>query len=159
MSPGQTETFYSAADGVVSEGFEVELSGAMTDDLDMTVGYSHFTAKADDDSFNINQPRSLFNLFASYNVPQKRELTVGGGVSWQSSLFAGDLSTPAGIPSEFEQDSYALVNLFGRYQFTPDLSLQVNVKNLFDEKYYSNVAGYGVYGEPASISSTLRYAF
>ena len=159
MSPGQTETFYSAADGVVSEGFEVELSGAMTDDLDMTVGYSHFTAKADDDSFNINQPRSLFNLFASYNVPQKRELTVGGGVNWQSSLFAGDLSTPAGIPSEFEQDSYALVNLFGRYQFTPDLSLQVNVKNLFDEKYYSNVAGYGVYGEPASISSTLRYAF
>lgn len=159
MGPNQTETFYSAANGVVSEGFEVELSGTVTDDLDMTVGYSHFTAKADDDSFNINQPRSLFNLFASYNVPQKRELTLGGGVNWQSSLFADGLSTPAGIPSEFEQDSYALVNLFGRYQFTPDLSLQVNVKNLFDEKYYSNVAGYGVYGEPANISSTLRYDF
>tara|TARA_R110002012_G_scaffold190935_1_gene358586 strand:- start:5070 stop:7241 length:2172 start_codon:yes stop_codon:yes gene_type:complete len=159
LVPGQTETFYSATDGVVSEGFEVELSGAVTSDLDMTVGYSHFTAKSDEDSFNINQPRSLFNLFASYNVPQKRELTVGGGVNWQSSLFASDLSTPVGIPSEYEQDSYTLVNLFGRYQFTPDLSLQVNVKNLFDEKYYSYVAGYGVYGEPASISSTLRYSF
>ncbi|MBE0463002.1 MAG: ferric-rhodotorulic acid/ferric-coprogen receptor FhuE [Halomonadaceae bacterium] len=159
MGPGQTETFYTAAEGVVSEGFEVELSGAVTDDLDMTVGYSHFTAKTEDDTLNINQPRSLFNLFASYNVPQKPELTVGGGVNWQSSLFAGNLSTPAGIPTEYEQDSYTLANLFGRYQFTPELSLQVNVKNLFDEKYYSNVGGYGVYGEPRSISSTLRYAF
>ncbi|CAM9643404.1 unnamed protein product [Ectocarpus sp. 12 AP-2014] len=158
-APGQTETIYTAADGIVSEGFEVELSGAVTDDLNMTVGYSHFTAKTDDDTFNINQPRSLFNLFASYNVPQHRELTVGGGVNWQSSLFADNLTTPAGIPSEFEQSNYTLVNLFGRYQFTQDLSLQVNVKNLFDEKYYSNVGGFGVYGEPASISSTLRYAF
>ncbi|RUR53058.1 ferric-rhodotorulic acid/ferric-coprogen receptor FhuE [Vreelandella populi] len=159
MAPGQTETFYTAAEGVVSEGFEVELSGAVTEDLDMTVGYSHFTAKTEDDTLNINQPRSLFNLFASYNVPQKPELTVGGGVNWQSSLFAGNLTTPAGIPDEYEQDSYTLANLFGRYQFTPELSLQVNVKNLFDEKYYSNVGGYGVYGEPRSISSTLRYTF
>ncbi|WP_236995664.1 ferric-rhodotorulic acid/ferric-coprogen receptor FhuE [Vreelandella populi] len=159
MAPGQTETFYTAAEGVVSEGFEVELSGAVTEDLDMTVGYSHFTAKTEDDTLNINQPRSLFNLFASYNVPQKPELTVGGGVNWQSSLFAGNLTTPAGIPDEYEQDSYTLTNLFGRYQFTPELSLQVNVKNLFDEKYYSNVGGYGVYGEPRSISSTLRYTF
>ncbi|MBP5979307.1 MAG: ferric-rhodotorulic acid/ferric-coprogen receptor FhuE [Halomonas sp.] len=159
MTPGQTETFYTAAEGVVSEGFEVELSGAVSDDLDMTVGYSHFTAKTEDDTLNINQPRSLFNLFASYNVPQKPELTVGGGVNWQSSLFAGNLTTPAGIPDEYEQNSYTLANLFGRYQFTPELSLQVNVKNLFDEKYYSNAGGYGVYGEPRSISSTLRYAF
>ncbi|HCR98756.1 MAG: ferric-rhodotorulic acid/ferric-coprogen receptor FhuE [Halomonas sp.] len=157
--PGQTETYYSAASGVVSEGFEVELSGAVTDDLDMTIGYSHFTAKAKEGTFNTNQPRSLFNLFASYNVPQKRELTIGGGVNWQSSLLASDLTTPAGIPTEYEQGSYTLANLFGRYQFNQDLSLQVNIKNLFDEKYYSNVGGYGVYGEPASISSTLRYSF
>ncbi|WP_317986325.1 TonB-dependent receptor domain-containing protein [Vreelandella aquamarina] len=137
----------------------MELSGAVTDDLDMTVGYSHFTAKTDDETLNINQPRSLFNLFASYSVPQHRALTLGGGVNWQSSLFANNLTTPAGLPSEFEQSDYTLVNLFGRYQFTPELSLQVNVKNLLDEKYYSNVNGYGVYGEPASISSTLRYEF
>ncbi|MFG6666074.1 ferric-rhodotorulic acid/ferric-coprogen receptor FhuE [Halomonas sp. HNIBRBA4712] len=157
--PGQTQTFYEAVSGVTSEGFEVELSGAITDDLDMTVGYSHFTAKSDEDDFNINQPRSLFNLFASYHVPQVRELTLGGGVNWQSSLTATNLSTPAGLPTRFEQDSYTLANVFGRYQFTPELSLQVNVNNLFDEKYYSSVSGYGVYGEPRSISSTLRYDF
>ncbi|WP_447555460.1 ferric-rhodotorulic acid/ferric-coprogen receptor FhuE [Vreelandella sp. EE22] len=158
-APGQTETFYEGVEGVVSEGFEVELSGAVTDDLDMTVGYSHFTAKDDEDALNINQPRSLFNLFASYNVPRLRELTLGGGINWQSSLVADNLTTPAGIPSRFEEGSYTLANLFGRYQFTPDLSLQVNLKNLLDEKYYTNVSGYGVYGEPRSISSTLRYAF
>ncbi|WP_447527918.1 ferric-rhodotorulic acid/ferric-coprogen receptor FhuE [Vreelandella sp. TE19] len=159
MAPGQTETFYTGVDGVVSEGFEVELSGAVTEDLDMTLGYSHFTAKDDEDVLNIDQPRSLFNLFASYSVPQHRELTLGGGVNWQSSLVANGLTTPAGLPSEFEQGSYTLTNLFGRYQFTSDLSLQVNLKNLFDEKYYSHVGGYGVYGEPRSISSTLRYDF
>ncbi|WP_234274609.1 ferric-rhodotorulic acid/ferric-coprogen receptor FhuE [Billgrantia zhangzhouensis] len=159
LLPGQTETFYSAANGVVSEGFEIELSGAVTNDLNMTVGYSHFTAKANEGAFNTDQPRSLFNLFASYNVPQLRELTVGGGVNWQSSILASNLTTPAGIPAEFEQGSYTLANLFGRYQFTPELSLQVNVKNLFDEKYYSHINGYGVYGEPASVTTTLTYSF
>lgn len=159
LIPGQTKTTYSTANGVVSEGFEVELSGAISDDLNMTVGYSHFTAKANEGTFNTDQPRSLFNLFASYNVPQLRELTVGGGVNWQSSLFASSLTTPAGIPSEFEQGSYTLANLFGRYQFTPELSLQVNIKNLLDEKYYSHINGYGVYGEPRSITSSLTYVF
>ncbi|MCP1315557.1 ferric-rhodotorulic acid/ferric-coprogen receptor FhuE [Halomonas sp. 707D7] len=157
--PGQRETFYEAVEGVVSEGFEVELSGAVTEDLDMTVGYSHFTAKSDEDNFNLNQPRSLFNLFASYTVPQTPELTLGGGLNWSSKLVADNLTTPAGIPTRFEEGSYTLANLFGRYRFTEDLSLQVNLKNLFDEKYYSNVGGYGVYGEPRSISTTLRYDF
>ncbi|MCB8887914.1 ferric-rhodotorulic acid/ferric-coprogen receptor FhuE [Vreelandella malpeensis] len=157
--PGQRETFYEAVEGVVSEGFEVELSGAVTEDLDMTVGYSHFTAKSDEDNFNVNQPRSLFNLFASYTVPQTPELTLGGGLNWSSKLVADNLSTPAGIPTRFEEGSYTLANLFGRYRFTEDLSLQVNLKNLFDEKYYTNVGGYGVYGEPRSISTTLRYDF
>lgn len=158
LGPGQTEITYSAAEGVVSEGFELELSGAVTDDLDMTVGYSHFTAKANDGSFNTDQPRSLFNLFASYNVPQLRALTVGGGVAWQSDIFVNDIAAPKGT-DDFEQDSYALVNLFGRYQFTPRLALQVNVKNLFDEKYYSYIDTYGVYGEPANVTSTLTYSF
>ncbi|WNL41561.1 ferric-rhodotorulic acid/ferric-coprogen receptor FhuE [Halomonas sp. PAMB 3264] len=157
--PGQTETFYEGVDGIVSEGFEVELSGAVTEDLDLTAGYSHFTATSDENDFNLNQPRSLFKLFASYHVPTLRELTLGGGVNWQSSLSASNLSTPAGLPERFEQGSYTLTNLFGRYEFTPALSLQVNVDNLFDEKYYSHVNGYGVYGEPRSLSTTLRYDF
>lgn len=156
--PGQTQTVYESIDGLVSEGFEVELSGAVTQDLDMTVGYSHFTATSDDDDFNLNQPRSLFNLFASYRVPQVQNLTLGGGVNWQSGIVATGLSGPNGNDT-YEQGSYTLANAFGRYQFTPELSLQVNVRNLFDEKYYTNVSGYGVYGLPRSITSTLTYSF
>lgn len=160
LAPGATQTTYSAANGVVSEGFDAEVSGAVTDNLDMTVGFTHYTATDDEGSFNPDRPRTQINLFSSYRVPQWESLTVGGGFNWQNHTFADDQAGPGGVSRTFEQGSYTLVNLFGRYAFTPDLSLQVNVRNLFDKKYYSFFDdGYGVYGEPMNITSTLTYSF
>lgn len=152
------QTIYSAANDVVSEGFDAEISGAVTDDLDMTLGFTHYTATGDDGSFNTDRPRTQANLFASYHVPQWRQLTVGGGLRWQSHTFMNDLDSPNGT-DDFKQGSYTLVDVFGRYQFTPGLALQVNVHNLFDKKYYSYFDTYGVYGEPMNVTSTLTYSF
>ncbi|MCK0769341.1 ferric-rhodotorulic acid/ferric-coprogen receptor FhuE [Chromohalobacter canadensis] len=157
-TPGSLITTATPVSDVVSEGFEAELTGAVTDDLDMTVGFTHYTATSAEGSFNTDRPRTQANLFASYRVPQWRQLTIGGGARWQSDTFIDDQAAPGGT-RDYEQSSYAVANVFGRYQFTPQLALQVNVKNLFDEKYYSYFDTYGVYGEPRRVTSTLTYSF
>lgn len=158
-TPGSLITTATPVSDVVSEGFEAELTGAVTDDLDMTVGFTHYTATSVEGSFNTDRSRTQANLFASYRVPQWRQLTIGGGARWQSETFIDDQAAPGGGTRDYEQSSYAVANVFGRYQFTPQLALQVNVKNLFDEKYYSYFDTYGVYGEPRRVTSTLTYAF
>jgi outer membrane receptor for ferric coprogen and ferric-rhodotorulic acid len=59
------------------------------------------------------------------------ELTVGGGVNWQNKVWT-DVPRPGGT-FRAEQGSYALVNLFSRYQVTKDFAVQANVNNLFDK--------------------------
>lgn len=78
-TPGSLITTATPVSDVVSEGFEAELTGAVTDDLDMTVGITHYTATSAEGSFNTDRPRTQANLFASYRVPQWRQLTIGGG--------------------------------------------------------------------------------
>ena len=153
------EFAYYAAQGVVSEGFDFEISGAVTNNLDLTLGVSHYTATDQDGSVNTQLPRTQLDLFSSYRVPQWQPLTIGGGVNWQSDTFDQSATLSDGSVKDVTQGSYALFNVFGRYQFTSDLSLQANVYNLFDKEYYSRVGTYGVYGEPRSVRATLTYAF
>ena len=158
LAPGATQTTYHAARGVVSRGVDFEVSGALTSDLDMTFGATHYTATDADGPYSTDRPRTQVKLFSSYRVPQWQPLTVGGGLNWQSHTFVANAAGPNG-PQRIDQGSYTLASLFGRYQFTPQLAMQVNINNLFDETYYSYFDGYGVYGEPLNATTTLTYSF
>lgn len=48
-----------------------------------------------------------------------------------------------------------------RYELTRQLSLQLNVDNLFDRTFYSGNSWFPgfVYGEPRNARATLRYNF
>jgi len=85
------------------------------------------------------------------------ELTVGGGVNWQNGVYTYQ-DTPYGT-WRASQGSYALVDLFTRYQVTKNFSLQGNLNNLFDKTYDTNVDGEIVYGEPRNVSVTASYQF
>ncbi|MEM8519578.1 hypothetical protein [Janthinobacterium sp. CAN_S7] len=60
-----------------------------------------------------------------------------------------------------EEGSYALWNLMARYEFDKQLSLTVNVENVFDKTYYSQLGQYDQYqyGKPRNINATLRKRF
>ncbi|MCE1695238.1 TonB-dependent receptor, partial [Enterobacter hormaechei] len=87
------------------------------------------------------------------------DLTLGGGINWQDKT-RRELSSPKGNRQD-GQSSFATVNLMGRYQFTPDLSLTVNLNNLFDKKYYTSYGSYTqyYYGAPRNVEATLSYKF
>lgn len=158
--PGTTESAYEGKNGTVSRGIEFEINGAMTDNWQITLGGTRYIAEQrDGTAVKPDLPRTQFNLFTRYRLPMLPELTVGGGVKWQTHVWS-DNSAPEGNGTwRAEQGSYALVNLFSRYQVTKNLAVQGNINNLFDKTYDTNVAGDIVYGEPRNVSVTASYRF
>lgn len=158
LIPGTINQAYYAAEGTTSKGFETEISGAITDNWNLMVGWSQFQAEdADGTAVNTRHPRRTATLFTTYKMNQ---LTLGGGVSWESSNYTM-ATNPLGQAEKLKQDSYALVRLMAKYQMTPALSAQLNINNLFDEKYYTNIGFYSqlAYGAPRNANLTLKYDF
>ncbi|MCF2472135.1 ferric-rhodotorulic acid/ferric-coprogen receptor FhuE [Citrobacter braakii] len=152
------DTAYRAMDGTVSKGVEFEVNGAITDNWQMTFGATRYVAEDNEgNAVNPNLPRTTIKLFTRYRLPAMPELTVGGGVNWQNRVYS-DTVTPFGT-FRAEQGSYALVDLFTRYQVTKNFSVQGNLNNLFDKTYDTNVDGSIVYGEPRNVSVTASYQF
>ena len=157
--PGSNgEIAYKTANGTVSKGVEFEVNGAITDNWQMTFGATRYVAEDNEgNAVNPNLPRTSVKLFTRYRLPVIPDLTVGGGVNWQNRVYT-DTATPYGT-FRAEQGSYALVDLFTRYQVTKNFSVQGNVNNLFDKTYDTNVEGSIVYGEPRNVSITANYQF
>ncbi|AKK65066.1 hypothetical protein FE36_15295 [Xanthomonas oryzae pv. oryzicola] len=109
--PGSSESAYQAANGVVSEGFDFELSGRLPQGWNATFGASHYTVRDDSGtSINTQLPRTTIKLFNSY-TPQGAwsDLAVGGGVNWQNRSCYVDP-----VYGTFQQSAYARVSAFAR---------------------------------------------
>ena len=166
----QFETFQKAskdnvdaalkAFGATSKGVEFELSGALTENWNAFFFATHYSAKdSDDNDVNTQLPRTMARLFTTYRLPgQWKQLTVGGGANWQSRIYYDGVG-PQG--QRQEQSDYLVANLMARYDITPQISAQLNVNNLFDEKYQTavNWYGQGVWGTPRNVLATLNYKF
>lgn len=162
--PGTTppaQAFY-AAQGTVSEGFEAEVIGKLQPNWDLSLGYTQFNAEdVEGKQVNTNQPRKLFKLFTKYNfTDQLQALSIGGGINWQSDNFT-IIGWGPYAGREVNQSAYALVNLMARYEFTAQLTAQINIDNLLDKTYYSQIGFYSqlAYGKPRSVNLNLSYQF
>ncbi|MNN44501.1 Ferripyoverdine receptor precursor [compost metagenome] len=87
-------------------------------------------------------------------------MTVGGGARWQGKSWQA-VNNPVRGREDYTQEAYWLVDLMTRYQFTDSLCGQVNLNNLFDKKYFTNVGFYNsyYYGDPRNVSVSARYDF
>jgi len=151
------EMIYAAADGVESTGFELEVIGQISDVWNVSAGYSQFKAEdANGTEVNTDHPRKKLNIFTTYNIsPLVSGLEIGGGISWEGSQYSG---VGAKI---LTQDAFSLVNLMARYSVSEQFSVQLNVDNLFDETYFSQIGffeQYG-YGSPRNVSLGVTYNF
>ncbi|KAB0503264.1 TonB-dependent siderophore receptor [Pseudomonas lini] len=174
ISGFETESVYSAVQGATTKGFEFELAGEVMEGWNLSAGYTYNhtrDAKGDYVYGSVLQttaPEQVVRVFSTYRLPGAWEnLTVGGGVNWQSEFF-GNVFQPNpsdtvnfGQYSRITQDSYYLVDLMARYRFNDHLSATVNVKNLFDKTYYTGLGNFGTgfYGEPRSLQLTTKWDF
>jgi len=161
--PQLPEDYYRPADGATSKGIELDVSGEIMSGLNASIGYAIYRAKeANGVDFNSIYPRKTLRAFASYRLPGMwSKLTVGGGVNWEGSSYTIDGTVGPGIDGRIEQESFALVNLMARYDFTKQLSAQLNVSNATDKTHFAMFAAYNqiTYGAPRNTTLTLRYRF
>ena len=141
---------YAAEQNTVSKGIELEINGELAPGWQLAAGYA-YTHQTDADGAFLNTflPRNSVKLQTSYRLQSLPGLTVGGGMRWQSKTGSNDVW----------QGSLAVANLMARYEIDRNLSVSLNVDNLFDRSYYSYIGSYSNYGAPRSMVARVNYKF
>lgn len=158
---------YKSVDGIKTDGYEVEIAGALTEQWNISGGYTH--NKAEDKEGNPRQtyiPSKMFKITNSYNFDGEwKGFTLGVSARWQNYSY-GDATIPSSISTtgqdinvKQEQPAYWLVDLMARYAFNDSLSVSVNIDNLFDKFYNRSMWGYADFGDPRSATIAVRYKF
>lgn len=156
------EPTYIGADGAVSQGIDAEITGMINPNWQASIGYTYFDAKdRNDKTINPYVPHEILKIATTYDVGGG--LTVGGGLNYNGEKYAlydkpnGNIFVTS--PKEkYIQDPVLLANLMARYELDNNLAFQLNVNNVFDEKYVSGLgAGQIYYGEPRTVTGKISY--
>jgi len=163
LIPGTPIQAYRGAKGTVAKGYELEIVGKITPQWDISAGWSDYSAKdAEGAHVLAHQPRRVFNFATRYDFTGPLDgLSVGGAVKWESRPPVTAVNPGTNVEERIGQPAYAIANIMARYALNEQVSLQANVDNLFDKRFFSgNVWFPGfVYGEPRNARVTLKYAF
>lgn len=147
---------YELQDKSKTRGLEVELTGELAKNWQLTAGYA-FSQSEDETGQRVLTyvPRQSLKIFTSYRLPGEwNRLTLGGGVNWQSSVQTTDLAI------EHKEGSVALVNLMARYEVSKNLSVSLNLNNALNKQYFSTISNnYGTYGAPRNFMVSAKYRF
>lgn len=153
----QAEGFNSEGDryyvpkDVTSKGFEVEISGYLTDRTRMSLGLTHLNLKGPDGKDIYKYvPRTTVKMMLDTRVEQIPGLKVGVNTRWQS-----DIESTYGMT----QDSYMLSNAFAAYDINDDATVRFNIDNIFNEKYIPSLYSTAFYGAPRTAKVTFDYTF
>jgi len=147
------KSYYTGVD-TVSKGYELEVSGALTDQWRVSGGWTQLSIEdssgADVRSY---QPRKTLKLSTTYSIPSLRDLKLGAALRWQDDISTVDVTTVT-------QKAYAVVDLMAGLDLTEKVRATVNVKNLFDETYLTSLMWtQSYYAAPRSASVRLDYTF
>jgi outer membrane receptor for ferric coprogen and ferric-rhodotorulic acid len=144
--------YYYEGTTMDSNGFELEVVGRVTDNLNAIFAYTSLDIE-DQDGVNTSawEPKNLVKFSLDYNLAQLPELTFGLGGKWQSKV--------ENAAASVKQDSYLLVNAFARWNMSDKMAIQANIDNITDEKYITSLKNVGFYGAPVNASVNLTYSF
>lgn len=147
--------YYETVDGVQSEGYEIEVSGKLTDTTNISLGFTKLSIKdSEGKELNTHIPRKMLNASLSYSPQEIKGLKVGASANWKSSSYH------ASYP-DVVQSSYTVVNLMSNYEINKKTDISFNVNNVANKKYYNSLMknGYVNYGAPRSFGVSLAYKF
>ncbi len=153
-----SDTRYYAADGINSDGFEIELSGRLTDDLSASISFSNLSIDGDE-LVKDYTPENQLKMAATYQVPFIDGLILGANYRWQDSISRVQVKDPAGNALvTTKQDAYGLLDLMATYEITQNVGVTFNVNNTTDEKYiHSLYWAQGYYGAPRNYSLSVNW--
>ncbi len=167
-NPVTNEGIYKAIDGATTKGVELELAGEVTDGWNVSAGYTYARTRDADEQriygfpLSTSKPEHVVRTFTTYRLPGALDqVTIGGGISWQSTFYGKIYSPTVGDYTRIKQGGYTLVDLMSRYQFNENLSFTVNANNVFDKRYLTGLGNFDTtyYGEPRNVMLTTTWDF
>lgn len=154
--------YCSIASGKIrSDGFEAEASGEVLTGLQVFAGYAFTLTKFVEDLTYEDKiastwtPKHMLRLWADYRLPGTwNRISIGAGVNSQSHTLSYD--------RQFDLPGFSIWSARAAYQINDDMSVAVNVNNLFDKTYYipayNSTAANNYYGDPRNVMFTVKYA-
>jgi iron complex outermembrane receptor protein len=171
LRPVPNSPFSTPIGEAESQGVEFDLAGRVDENWSVIATYSHDDARITTDSTKAGTTGNQGHRLA--NVP------LDAGSFWMKYDGQGELhglSLGAGVvavgrregndANDFQLPAYARVDVFGSYRLplpNPVFTVQLNVKNLFDERYFESSAAFdrmtNLPGAPRSFFVSLRAEF
>jgi len=155
-APPGTTVFALAGEQRV-EGVEVGVEGSVTDEWKVFGGYTYMRSKivsGPPSSFPGNQlpntPNQAFSLWTTYDLPY--HVTLGTGAQFTDKRYANVNNTTVA-------DGYWTQQLMASYKVTQNLTMQINVYNLWDEHYIQATGSNSIPGAGRSVvvSADLKF--
>ncbi|MGI0484064.1 TonB-dependent siderophore receptor [Pantanalinema rosaneae CENA516] len=142
-----------------SQGIELDITGRITPNWSIIASYSYLDAEiTEDNRFPVGNrlptasPHRL-SLWTKYEFDGSLNgLSLGAGIFYVGKRWDS-------LNNTYQLPSYLTVDLFTAYRFNSNLTVQLNVKNLFNEKYYDGVFGSVHPGAPRTVTGSIFYRF
>ncbi|WP_313808761.1 TonB-dependent siderophore receptor [Sphingobium sp.] len=156
FSPGES---YSTGVDTTSKGFEIELTGMVTDRWSVSGGYTGLKIEGQDGNRTRTYiPRQSLKLATTYHVPELRNLKLGAQLRWQGDISTTD--TGLGRDIVIRQKDYAVLDLMASIKPVDRVTASINVRNVTDTRYLASLMwGQAYYAAPRSVMGTLRFAY
>lgn len=122
------------------DGFEIGLTGHITDQWEMAIGYSYLDSKLEEGGIVRNEQvqsggpipfvaKNSANLWTTYQVlPQ---FTVGAGVQYRDKVYTYHDQSRV-LPT------FTIYNAMAKYNVNDNIDLQLNINNLSDKRYFTS---------------------
>lgn len=161
LVPGTNTPASRAGKGVRSQGYELEVSGELAPGWRIGGGWTQFSVRdAQGTDVALDHPRKLLKLFSKRAFQGRLQgLSVGFGVNWESEQLSTATHPVTQLTERVGQPAHAVAELMARYDFGRQTYVQLNIDNLFDEKYYSSSWSGYTYGKPRGATLTAGYRF
>lgn len=148
-----------AAGKARSQGLDMQLSGQLSDAVRIIGAYAYIDAEVTEGDAALPKGSDLLGIARhSGNLLSVYEFQNGalrGSDIGAAFNYVGERSGQAG--SDFTLPSYSTVDLLAHYKASEDVTLGLNLNNLFDRKYYERAYNsvWVLPGEPRNLSVSL----
>ncbi|MDP0491269.1 MAG: TonB-dependent siderophore receptor [Verrucomicrobiota bacterium JB023] len=141
------------------QGFEVGLSGELTDWWRVNAAYTYLNSSIDESNDETEEGNVLANSpehsFSVWNVFEFDRFSAGIGTSFIGERYSNDSNDADRLV-----ESYMLWDSMLAYQVSDSFALQLNVNNIFDARYIDKVGGgHMIPGEGRSAVLSASYEF
>lgn len=155
---------YVGSEGIGSHGFEFDISGEVVEGLNLSLGLTDFSISGEELVAGYT-PDTLFKAAALYQPSSVEGLSLGLNVRYQSDIsrvqgVVADGFANAGEEIVTRQDAYAIADLLVKFELSDEVTLNLNVFNITDEKYLTGLYwAQSFYGAPRSFSASVNWSF